>query len=217
MSKRVVLIAMLLVFAVSAVTYAGGGITAKGVKAGINLATHGGGDADEHHKNRTAFIGGGFLTYALMNMLVVQPEVLFSMKGYKWEHGGSKWTGKYNYLEIPILFKYQIPMEGSIRPNLFAGPAPAFLLSAEEEWEYSDHNGIGFTNGDDHSGTTDVKDDTNSFDFGLIFGGGVDIDMGSGMLVFDVRYNLGLTKIDSRDDPNDIKNQVISIVAGYAR
>ncbi len=214
MGKRVLVIAMLLAFAVTAVAHAGGGgILAKGVKGGINLANHSGSDKDDHHKNRTAFVGGAFLTHALSGPLVVQPEVLFSMKGYKWEDAGWKETGKYSYVEIPVLVKYVIPMEGSVRPSLFAGPAPAFLLSAEEEWEYSMENGFGFQE-DEHSGTTDVKDKRNTFDFGLVFGGGVDIAVGSRTLIFDVRYTLGLTKIDSRDDPEDIKNSVISIMAG---
>ena len=213
MGKRILVVAVLLVFALSAVALAGGGITGKGVKAGVNFATHRGSDTDDYHENRTAFAGGAFLTYGLTPMLAVQPEFLYTQKGYKWEHGGWKWTGRYNYIEIPILFKVMVPMEGSVRPSFFAGLTPAFLLSAEEDWEYT--NGIYRLNDYEESGTVDVKDDTKSFDMGIVFGGAVGIPIGNGVLIFDARYNMGMMKIYDVDEDYDIKNSVISIMAGY--
>jgi hypothetical protein len=213
MRSRIVVLAMLLVFAVAISAQAGGGITAKGIKAGVNIAGVGGKDSDDTHKSRTAFVGGGFLTYAFSPALALQPELLYSQKGHKWDDDqGCKGTVKYDYLEIPVLLKYMFQLQGATTPSLYAGLAPAFLLSAKEEWENPD-GGYGLLLTD--SGTTDVKDDTKSFDFGLVFGGGIDFAVGSGLLMFDVRYTMGMTKVDDSEDKLDMKNKAITIMVGY--
>jgi len=211
MRSRVVVLLMLLIFALAVGAQAGGGIVAKGIKAGVNIAGHTGDDTDDNHESRTAFVGGGFLTYALTPALAIQPELLYSMKGYKWEEEGWKETGKFDYLEIPVLLKYMIPMDGVVQPNLFAGVAPAFLLSAEVEVDY-DETMLAMLHATE---TVDVKDEAKSIDFGLVFGGGVDLALGEGSLMFDVRYTMGLTSIDDTDDDWDIKNKAITLMVGY--
>jgi opacity protein-like surface antigen len=203
---------MLLIFTVAVAAQAGGGIVAKGIKAGVNIAGVRGSDTDSHHKSRIGFVGGGFLTYAFTPALAIQPEVLYSQKGYKWEDGSCKETGKYDYIEIPILLKYMFQMQGSTTPSLYAGVAPAFLMSAKVEWEDCEW-GDGLILG--NSGSEDIKDYTKSTDFGFVFGGGVDFALGTGLLMFDVRYTLGLTETDDTDYNWDEKNKAITIMAGY--
>jgi opacity protein-like surface antigen len=189
-----------------------------GVKAGLNLANHygSGTDADSEfgeHKFKAGVVGGVFMSYALSPQFSVQPEILYSMKGYKWEGTGGEagYTekGKFNYLEVPVLFKYNVPTEGTTSPNLFVGPAVAFLMSAKIDWDY-----------DTESGTVDWKDSTKSVDFGVAFGGGVDFAMGEGTVTFDVRYTLGLSKLPDLAEPDPdfddkIKNKAWSFMFGY--
>ena len=216
MRSRIVVLVLLLVFLVAAGVQAEGtGITAKGIKAGVNIAGHYGDDTDEHHSSRTAFAGGGFLRYAFAPAWVLQTELLYSQKGYEWDDGHSKWTGKFDYLEIPILMTYMFQLEGSTTPGLYAGISPAFLMSAKEEWEYNNGNDYGVAALLGDSGSEDVKDDSNSFDFGLVFGGGVDFAVGNGLLIFDVRYTMGMTKVYDTEDDWDIKNKAFTILAGY--
>ncbi|MFC1800042.1 porin family protein [Candidatus Eisenbacteria bacterium] len=213
MRSRIVVLVMLLVFAVAVGVQAeGAGIVAKGIKAGINIAGHRGSDTDDHHKSRTGFIGGGFLTYMFTPALGLQPELLYSQKGFKWEDGDWKETGKFTYLEIPVLVKYMIPMDGAVMPNLYAGVAPAFLMSAKVDWE-DNYSGMGVILGD--SGTDDYKDDSSSFDIGLVFGGGVNFSAGEGLLMFDVRYTMGMIDVPDVEEDYDIKNKAITIMAGY--
>jgi hypothetical protein len=55
----------------------------------------------------------------------------------------------------------------------------------------------------------DVKDDAEALDFGMFLGAGLDTTLANNMLlVFDVRYEIGLTDLDSA---NDIKNRVLSL------
>jgi len=58
-------------------------------------------------------------------------------------------------------------------------------------------------------------DDVKSTDFGLVFGGGFDYEMGEGFLTFDARYALGLTSLDDSDLEEDIKNTGIMFMVGY--
>ncbi len=99
-----------------------------------------------------------------------------------------------------------IPSEGTVNPNVFLGPAIGINMSATYEWEW---NGM--------SGDGDIED-INALDIGLALGGGVEIEMGESAMIIEVRYTLGLTTIDEKPtvgDAADIKNSVISILAGY--
>jgi hypothetical protein len=96
---------------------------------------------------------------------------------------------KVDLLQVPVLLRYVIG-DGSTRPALFAGPAIAFKLAASME------AGVpgGYRPGD-FDLVADIGDDVRSTNFGLVFGVGADIDVGSGQLVLDARYDLGLTEV----------------------
>ncbi len=184
-----------------------------GVKGAFNLANVTG-DV-ENNKMMMAFGGGIFARMMPSPQFTIQPEVLFMMKGTKFDDfdlGGvaytdAKWV--YNYVEIPVLAKYMIPMEGNISPNIFAGPALGLLMSAKEK---------GTADGEDYD--VDIKDLLKSIDFGVAFGAGVDVAMGEkGKLTFDARYTLGLTNtLDVPEGGADVsvKNANISVMVGYA-
>ncbi|MCP4580932.1 MAG: PorT family protein [candidate division Zixibacteria bacterium] len=204
--KRILIVAsIVLAFAITAGAQdVATGITTCGIKAGLNLAKHTGSDTDDNHSGLTSFAVGGFVTYVLMAHIALQPELFYTVKGWKWDDGFWSETGKFTYLEIPVLVKYMVPMEGNVRPNLYAGPSAAFLLSAKVDWE---------TELD--SGSNDVKDDSKSTEFNLVVGGGVDVPIGNKTATFDIRYTMGMSKIDGADDPANVKNAVISILAGF--
>ena len=85
---------------------------------------------------------------------------------------------------------------------LFAGPAIGILLSAKSVADPGEE--------------VDIKDDAKSTDIGFLAGAGVEYKMESGSVLFDVRYEVGLTTIDKGDgEAADIKNSAISFMAGY--
>jgi len=214
----VALFAIVLLFAFSSLASAQG-LTGYGLKAGLNLANISEDWSDDwkgvDRKMKTGFCVGGFITYSINEMFAIQPEVLYTMKGAKWEWADEGWQDeeKLTYLEIPVLAKVTIPTQGSIAPNLFVGPALAILLSAKyyEEW-------------DSESEEYDIKDDMKSTDFGLVLGAGVEIGMPHSAITIDGRYTLGLTNTcEPYTDPEtgeeiecDEKNNVISFMVGYS-
>jgi hypothetical protein len=173
-----------------------------GPKAGLSMAKLSGEDVDslfDDAKFKTGFAGGAFLSIGVAQQFTIQPELLYVMRGTKEDTTDAKL--KLDYVALPILIKWMAPTQGKVKPNLFAGPEVAFLMSAKF---------------DTVGGDFDVKDSTKSVDFGLVFGGGLDFDAGSGRVTFDVRYNLGLAKIDDTPTDYTIKNSGFAAFIGYA-
>ncbi len=170
------------------------GITAKGFKAGLSMSTLTG-DIDGV-KAKAGFAGGAFLTYNFSPAMAVQPEVIYCMKGVKAEVGDMKL--KLDYLVIPVLLKYDVPTQGKISPNIFAGPELGILLSAKK-------------------GDVDIKDSTESVDFGISFGAGIDFAMESGKITLDARYTVGLSNVAKTEegDNTSVKNGTFMVLLGY--
>jgi len=180
-----------------------------GVTAGLNFSTLNGKDAAVLGSNLSSKNGlyiGGFLNYPFSDMFALQPELAFTMKGANNSGGGVTETWSFNYLEIPVLVKYYVPISGStnIKPDLYAGPAFAFNIAASDEVSQGSQ-----------TLTTDIKDQTKGFDLGLAFGGGVGFNVGNSLLDFSLRYTLGLTSTDNSGNNYTITNGVFAIVAGY--
>ena len=167
-----------------------------GAKGGVNFSNITNSDMD----SKTGFHLGVLAEMFLNEQFSLQPEILYSTQGA--ELKADHLTTKYNleYLSVPVMAKYYLA-DGF---NLQVGPQFSFLSKAEAKGEIE---GLG-------SGTIDVKDNTESFDFGVNFG--VGYAFAAGVFV-DARYNLGLSKInkESLSDVDDGKNSVFQISLGY--
>ncbi len=180
-----------------------------GVKVGLNSATIGGSDASG--QSITSFDAGMFASFNLAGLLALQPELLYTMKGYKASYpvldvigpipfGSGNLTAKISYLEIPVLLKLNTSSFGIIKPNIFAGPEVAFKLSGKAT-----------------SGSPSREQDLqniNSTDFGIIVGAGININLPITTLMVDIRYDIGMRDLNSYSNPPDIKNRVLSLNAG---
>ena len=175
-----------------------------GPKAGISIASVGGDDSDaflgESLDSRFGFGGGIFVMFQFGNIFAVQPEVYYSMKGATWTQNSVDLTLALDYMEVPVLLKVIIPVEGSsVRPSIFVGPVLGFNTTAEIEGE-----------GSSQTASEDVSDFVQSTDFSLVFGGGLGIMVGMHELGFDIRYNLGLKSFDDSSGNFDINNSAIN-------
>lgn len=169
-----------------------------GVEGGLSLANLKGGDV-YNNSIKYGATGGVFGRYTLSDIFAIQPEVLFAMKGAKYEADGIKSQQEINYIEIPVLLRATMQNEGKLKPSLFAGPAIGILLSNK------------ITNGEE----IDIKDASNSGDFGLVFGAGAEYMLEKGCVLIDARYELGLTSTMKSAEDKEVKNSVISIMIGY--
>ena len=193
-----------------------------GPKAGINFANLSG-DVEDN-KMLIGFHVGAFAEIMFSDKFAIQPEVLYSVQGGRYEDSESgpgfsyeeetKWN--LHYINVPIMAKYYIIPSVAIE----AGPYVGFNIKSEAKSEGS-ATIAGVTVNEDE--TEDMKKGTNSIDFGL--GAGASFNMDNGLFV-GARYNLGLAKISKdakwtegnsefESTKEDIKNGVIQISVGY--
>ena len=176
-----------------------------GLRAGLNVSTFAGDDADGSEA-KLGFVGGGYMNYAFSPTLSIQPEVLYSQKGAEATEEGTTISFRVGYIDVPLLLKYTIPTGTNLMPSLFAGPQVGFKLS-----ESVSGGGI--------SVDTDFFKST---DFGVTFGGDIGARLAGRTQQFGVglRYTLGLTSIadvdgEVLDQQADLKNNVFAVTAYF--
>jgi len=166
--------------------------TTFGVRGGLSLYTieteaslGAFGSASETSGSKLGFAAGLFVEVPLTNIFSFQPELLFVQKGgsddtdpfddddFFDDNGDGSLT--FNYIDIPLLARANIPLDGDVTPYAVAGPSIGFLLSASA------------SNGDDE----DIDEFFKSTNIGFVLGAGVEF----GNIVVDLRYDFGLTNI----------------------
>ncbi|MBN9383970.1 MAG: PorT family protein [Chitinophagaceae bacterium] len=157
-----------------------------GIKAGANFANV---SNTPGSKTLVSFNGGALVKIPLVDALSLQPEVVYSGQGAKFD-GGKITLG---YVNIPVLAKYTLPVGVFFE----TGPQLGILLSAKQKV--------------DGGSDTDIKSSLKSTDIAWAFGAGYvipDINLG-----VDVRYNLGLTNVIK--DGGSSKNGVFQVGVFY--
>lgn len=165
-----------------------------GVKGGLNFANL---DTETNVDSRTGFHAGAYATIKL-SKIALQPEIIFSQQGAKFQFDRNDLESNFSYLNIPVMLK--LYLVGGL--NLQAGPQFGFLLSADREVE----DVLGNVNEED------AKDLYKSSDLSIGLGAGIDLPFG---LSADARYNLGLSDINDSASAGEIKNQVFQVSVGY--
>jgi hypothetical protein len=164
-----------------------------GVKAGLNIANLRSSDAyyviHSNLSQLTSFNGGLITSVHLFADFFIQPEVYYSRQGLNGSKIMGEFAFKYDYLNVPVLLKYQF----KCGPFIETGPQFGFLMS-----EKNVANGVSF----------DLNEVKNS-DFSWAFGLGYQLK--TFPLGLDFRYNLGLTDIYKDKELGVVKNSVYQI------
>lgn len=174
-----------------------------GFKAGYTAANLRGNDADNMDW-RSGFAGGLFVNIPVVQLFAIQPEVLFRQRGAynRFEITNIEQRIKLTYIDIPVLFKLRLPIEGTVYPHIYAGPRASFSLKGEYEVDL--YNGSTFTD----------QINVRKYDFGGVAGFGVDVLTDKIFFTSDFRFGLGALKVDDSNEPLDLKNKDISIMFG---
>jgi hypothetical protein len=180
-------------------------ITGFGIKAGVALANIFGRDVYDQ-RFRVGFSYGVFMTYGFGRAFAVQPELLFVMKGSRYINGtGSdayRETMSLEYIELPILAKYSLPLSRAFKVHVFAGPAPALNIRARVDARFAGESQV------------EALDNVRGVDIGLAAGAGIEVPVGRGRITFDARYTAGLTTL-SKEAGDEIRNGAVSFLLGY--
>lgn len=165
-----------------------------GVKGGVNISNFTGTSWNNASaKSLVGFHVGGFLSLFLGDNFAIQPEVLFSSQGAKYQDATSNQNLKVNYINVPVMLKYRF--NGGF--YIEAGPQIGF--------RESDLNTIG-----------SVNSHVNNTDFSVAGGLGYHSNIGLGV---GARYTAGVSKVGNFDASNginpDFKNGVIQLSVFY--
>lgn len=175
-----------------------------GLKGGPCMATLGGDDAGDA-STRTSFGGGLFAQGEFSENVALRFEGLFLHKGADFDAGGVDEELSLDYFELPLLFVYQYPVSLETTLSAFAGPTIAVNMGAEYESRFGNS-----------TVTDDVDDEFSDLDLGLAIGAGASFAVGTVVIGFDARFDLGLTGVGEDDVPGaqlEVKNRAWLILA----
>lgn len=159
-------------------------------KVGVNIANIT--DADDADP-RIGLAAGAEFEYGLTDNIGLSAGVLYSMQGVKTIIVDDDCTSKLDYLNVPILANFYVAKGFAVK----LGVQPGFKLSSKAKFK-----------GSGGSKEVEVEDGVKSVDLSIPVG----LSYQYQNIVFDARYNWGVTKIV---DDADSKHSVFQITVGY--
>lgn len=177
-----------------------------GLKAGANYANVYDSEGEDFEADgKLGFAGGGFLTIPIGMYLGIQPEVLFSQKGFtasgNFLGSGYTVTRTTNYLDIPVLFM--------LKPSEFitvvAGPQFSYLIKQNDVFA----NGTTSIAQEQEFENDDIRNNT------LCFIGGVDINLRHIVLGARVGWDLQSNRSDGSSTTPRYKNTWLQATIAY--
>lgn len=178
-----------------------------GIKGGYSLAKFSlvPADPEMSWQYLPSWVAGVYFDFKL-GFVSVQPEILYTRMGAKYADAVEDFRLEYrfDYVQVPVLLKFNIVPAGPIRPFLYGGGYGAYLLKAE-----------GFMQMGEDSETADLIEDLQRYDYGIVGGGGLAFKLPGISLSVEGRYNLGLANI--MKDPSEgesLKNRSIMVLVG---
>ncbi|MDZ7758430.1 porin family protein [Rhodohalobacter sp.] len=173
-----------------------------GLQAGMNISNFSGSDFE--YEAKTGLTVGATLDISLPAIpFGIVSGVNYTQKGAKLEDEGVSGKIKVDYIEVPIMAKFQLGPPGPITPHFLFGPYIGFNMNAEAEFD----DGEFFAGGD-------ISDFTKSTEFGGVAAVGLDFSLGITKLNAQARYSYGFSSVFEDDSDDGEKNAVLSVVVG---
>ncbi|MCF7559015.1 PorT family protein [Sabulilitoribacter multivorans] len=196
--------------------------TGFGIKGGYNLSNL---STDlSGMKDISGFHIGGLLEYRVSNKFSIQPELLYSLEGGKYSisYSESNEDGEFvlkakeeitlGFINLPVTAKYYLKDRFSVETGIQFG----YVVSAKSEYDFFMEADGDITS---TSGERNIKGDVKSLNTSLNFGLGYEL---KNKMLFQARYNLGLTNLDKSFDSMDdedfigkVKSKGVLISIGY--
>ena len=178
-----------------------------GIKAGMNVSSITDDAGLEDQGSRIGFNAGVFATIPVAESFSIQPEVLYSQYGDKYDDVilGTRYSyqRKLDYIAVPVMFQYNFV------PNFYleAGPEFGFLVSAKNKLKNETNNNTITESGN-------YKDSLNTFNFGIGIGAGYYFTDNIGITA---RYVAGVSDLakDRPDNQDAIRNNVFQVGLAY--
>jgi len=151
------------------------------------------------------FVAGGFVTLPLGKLFAVQPEILYSQKGFKGNgtlFGSSySYTRTTDYLDVPIFLAVR-PLEYL---SIMAGPQFSYLLSEKNEFNSANAN----LTQEEAFNNDNIRKNT------FCFVGGVDVNIDKLVIGARAGWDLQTNNGDGTSDTPRYKNYWYQLTLGY--
>ncbi len=179
-----------------------------GVKLGLTMANiTGDGAKDGEYFNYNYNLGfeiGAFTIYHINNQMTLQPEILFTQKGYSlhMDMGGNTMDvdTSLNYIQIPVLLGFKT----APGLKLYGGAYVSYFTNA---WVSSSD----LNSDDETKAENDIEKSISDFDMGIVVGATF---KGSDNLIFDFRYERGFTVLNDKSE-KDVFNHSFNLSVGW--
>ena len=141
----------------------------------------------------------------------IQPEFMYIQKGFGENYIFSSTEVKsklvVNQIDIPVFAKFSFVNTDEILAYLGGGPVIGYALNAKVKVE---------ANGQKQEESISFTDlEYNRLEIGATFGLGVGVGVGFGHIIFDTRFILGLTNLDSSGYSTVANNIGFAFTLGY--
>lgn len=210
----------LFVFAVATAFSAQAQNASFGIRGGANISNLSGDLRDEDRfNNKVGFHAGIMANFGIVdNFFSIQPELLYSVKGFKNEDSEFSLLGQtrrregkvnYNYLDLPVLARIKAG------PLYFeAGPQASYLLSVNNETRT-------YINGTLQSTNRDEKSKAGLSEFEVGYAAGIGFTSANNAISFGVRYNGAFSDFVKEDvnfegDLTNARHSTFMVTVGFA-
>lgn len=154
---------------------------------------------------KLGFVAGGFVTIPLGKLFAIQPEVLYSQKGFK--GSGTLLGSPYSYIRTTDYL--DIPLFVAVRPSeyisILAGPQFSFLMSEKNEFTSATIN----TTQEQAFNNDNIRKNT------LCLIGGVDVNLSKLVIGARAGWDLKTNNGDGTSDTPRYKNMWYQLTLGY--
>lgn len=173
------------------------------------------GEADGDEKTKTGFVGGIAVGIPMGSTLVLEPQILYAMKGTSYGTvtdptiDGATYYGTFNqmfaldYIEMPVLVRARFG-QGVVRPSVAAGPYVGWKVLEKFHLNGPGHNDLAAEN-----------DAGRALDLGYTGGAGLEFGPTKGMITLEARYSRSLTSIQKTEYGGDVRNNDLRVTLGW--
>jgi hypothetical protein len=178
-----------------------------GIKGGLTWASLAIGSTEPvpFDFGKLPFYAGGVFFDLGLGFFSIQPEILYVRMGAAYEVDElNSLEFRHHYIQAPVLLRLNVIPAGPVRPFLCGGGYGAYLIKSEGVMEI-----------DGVSEKTEITDDYERFDYGLVGGAGIMFKLGIVGLSVEGRYTYGLANI-VKDAPagESVKNRSLMALVG---
>lgn len=177
-----------------------------GLKAGVNNANVYDSEGEDFDTDaKLGFAGGAFLAIPLGKFIGLQPEVLFSQKGFKGKGrilgGGYEFTRTSNFVDIPLF----LALKPAPFLTLLGGPQFSYLVSQKDVFK----NGVTSIEQEQEFENENVRKNI------LCFVAGFDINFNHGVIGLRAGWDVQNNKGDGTSTTPRYKNVWLQGTVGY--